>query len=167
MTDLHAAIMNLEPPSGIPLDYQLGFNAARHAAAELVSAALAQPEPAAPAVVDPLKGWKLNHVQFVRGSGKAEIGYLDPEDDRFAPIVTVDTGLYYEPNQAHPLAVAILGALQDAPPPRAALTDEQIDSMWRVSYRERSREPETSFDWFEAGIRAAEAAHGIGGPRNE
>lgn len=68
--------------------------------------------PPAPAVAEPLKGWKLNHVQFVPGSGKAEIGYLDPEDDRFSPIVTVDTGLYYEPNQAHPLAVAILAAMQ-------------------------------------------------------
>jgi hypothetical protein len=60
---------------------------------------------------EPLKGWKLNHVQFERGSGKAQIGYLDPEDDRFAPILTVDTGQYYQPNQAHPLAVEILSML--------------------------------------------------------
>lgn len=79
---------------------------------------------AAPSVApEPLKGWKLNHVQFVRGTGKAEIGYLDSEDDRFSPIVTVDTGLYYEPDQAHPLAIAILEALQATHPPRAPLPE--------------------------------------------
>lgn len=70
MTDLHAAIMNLEPPSGIPLDYQLGFNAARHAAAELVSAALAQPEPAAPTVVEPVIFWRCKGCQHAYESDR-------------------------------------------------------------------------------------------------
>lgn len=61
--------------------------------------------------VELLKGWKLNHIQFVRGSGTAEIGYLDAEDDRFSPVVTVDTGLYYQPQDAVPLARAILDRL--------------------------------------------------------
>ena len=76
-------------------------------------------QPVAGAVAEPLKGWKLNHVQFVRGSGTAQIGYLDPEDDRFSPIVTVDTGLYYQPDAAVPMAAAILAALeaQAAPAP--------------------------------------------------
>jgi hypothetical protein len=72
-------------------------------------------QPVAP-TVDLLKGWKLNHIQFVRGSGKAEIGYLDEEDDRFSPIVTIDTGLYYRPDDAVPLAHAILEALATHPP---------------------------------------------------
>lgn len=85
------------------------------AAVQRALAAQQQAEPTE--TVEPLKGWKLNHVQYVRGSGTAEIGYLDPEDDRFSPTVTVDTGLYYQPEQAAPLAVAILAMLQDATPP--------------------------------------------------
>jgi hypothetical protein len=88
--------------------------------ADSLAAKLNAPDAAPSVAPEPLKGWKMNHVQFVRGSGKAEIGYLDSEDDRFSPVVTVDTGLYYEPDQAHPLAVAILGALQAAHPPREA-----------------------------------------------
>jgi hypothetical protein len=71
--------------------------------------------------VEPLKGWKLNHVQFVRGSGTAQIGYLDPEDDRFSPIVTVDTGLYYRPQDAAPLASAILAAIATPTHPAAEI----------------------------------------------
>jgi len=120
----------------------------------------AQPEPAAPSVApEPLKGWKLNHVQFVRGSGKAEIGYLDSEDDRFSPIVTVDTGLYYEPDQAHPLAVAILGALQAAHPPRVPLTPEQIEEMRFEANRGFCIER----DEYARAVRDTERAHGIRG----
>lgn len=79
---------------------------------------------------EPLKGWKLNHVQFERGSGKAQIGYLDPEDDRFAPILTVDTGQYCQPNQAHPLAVAILSALEHAAKSTAKPVEEVV--AWYV-----------------------------------
>jgi hypothetical protein len=72
-----------------------------------------EPEP-----VQPLKGWKLNHVRkHPEVEGVAEIGYLD-EDDRFAPILTVDTGLYYEDAQALPLAVSVLSMLSAHPPQR-------------------------------------------------
>ena len=87
---------------------------------------------------EPLKGWKLNHVQFVRGTGTAEIGYLDPEDDRFSPIVTVDTGLYYQPDAAVPLAQAILDALAATPPslqePQEAVAEvtEGLTGPWRA-----------------------------------
>lgn len=104
----------------------------------LVDSAVFSPPAAAPVVpadaeAELLKGWKLNHVQFVRGSGKAEIGYLDAEDDRFSPIVTVDTGLYYQPDDAAPLARAILALLAATPAcaaPVPVLTDEQIDAAW-------------------------------------
>ncbi len=95
---------------------------------DALRAALAQPVPDAHA--EPLKGWKLNHAQRAE-EGVAEIGFLDDEEDRFSPIVTVDTGLYYQPDQALPLAVAILGMLQDAAahpqqPARVPLTEERI-----------------------------------------
>jgi hypothetical protein len=79
--------------------------------------------------VAPLKGWKLNHARkHPDEEGVAEIGYLDPEDDRFAPILTVDTGLYYQDAQALPLAVAILSMLSAHPPRREwqSLTEEEI-----------------------------------------
>ena len=60
---------------------------------------------------------------------------------------------------------AFFDAMTEAHPPRAPLTGEQIDAMWRVSYRDRSGGGECSFDWFEAGIRALEAAHGIAADR--
>lgn len=72
-------------------------------------------------VAEPLKGWKLNHVQSVLGSGTAEIGYRDPESEQFAPLITVDTGLYYQSNQAAPLANAVLKALLSAPNPELAV----------------------------------------------
>ena len=50
-----------------------------------------------------------------------------------------------------------------ARPPRAPLTDAEIDAMWQVAYPDLCDEPRCSFDWFEAGIRALEQAHGIGG----
>ena len=49
------------------------------------------------------------------------------------------------------------------PAPQAPLTEEQIDAMWQAAYQELCDEPRCSFDWFEAGIRALEHAHGIGG----
>lgn len=106
------------------------FAAMVKAASDLVAAAApAAPtgEPVAQEPAEPLKGWKLNHVQRGEEEGTAEIGYLDPEDDRFARIVTVDTGLYYQDDQAIPLAVAILGALENAAAPveRQPLSDEQ------------------------------------------
>lgn len=66
-------------------------------------------------------GWKFNHTQKREGDeddeGVWEIGYLDSEDDRFSPILTVDTGLYYQDKDAEPLARAILAriATKDGP----------------------------------------------------
>jgi hypothetical protein len=78
--------------------------------------------------VEPLRGWKLNHARkHPDEEGVAEIGYLDPEDDRFAPILTVDTGLYYQDAQALPLAVAILSMLSTHPPRRET---EQEPVAW-------------------------------------
>jgi len=62
------------------------------------------------------KGWKFNHAQQQTDDdgpvdGVWEIGFLDPEDDRFSPIVTVDAGLYYQDKDAEPLARAILARL--------------------------------------------------------
>lgn len=98
-------------------------------------AALAQQPAASGEPAEPLKGWKLNHVQKGPARGMAQIGYLDEEDGRFSHIVTVDTGLYDQNEQAYPLAVAILGALADATPhqtpARVPLTDAQIDSITR------------------------------------
>jgi hypothetical protein len=99
------------------------------AAITALRAALAQQEQEP---VAPLKGWKLNHARkHPDEEGVAEIGYLDPEDDRFAPILTVDTGLYYQDAQALPLAVAILSMLSAHPPRRewVSLTEEEIRRM--------------------------------------
>jgi hypothetical protein len=52
---------------------------------------------------------------------------------------------------------------QDGPAvqPLTPLTLEQTDAAWRIAYRKGHTWH--SFDWFEAGVEAAEAAHGIGG----
>lgn len=50
-------------------------------------------------------------------------------------------------------------------PPRAPLTDDEVDLLWRKAYADHCGTT-MSFDWFEAGVRALEArisAHGIGG----
>lgn len=92
----------------------------------LARAALSAP-PAEPVdEVELLKGWKLNHIQFGRGSGTAEIGYLDAEADRFSPIVTVDTGLYDQPQDAVPLARAILNMLATPAQPPAAYPVKKV-----------------------------------------
>lgn len=98
----------------------------------LACEALQASRAATPQSVEPLKGWKLNHVQFKRGEGKAEIGYLDPEDDRFSPVVTVDTGLYYQPEHAVPLAAAILEAVKSAAPPVAPTDAEWQEEAMRL-----------------------------------
>jgi hypothetical protein len=105
------------------------------AAAAALRAALAQQEQEP---VEPLKGWKLNHARkHPDEEGVAEIGYFDPEDDRFAPILTVDTGLYYQDAQALPLAVAILSMLSAHPPRREwqSLTDDEISALFPSSLR--------------------------------
>lgn len=124
-------------------------------AERLLRASLAaEPQP----VAEPLKGWKLNHVAFKRGSGKAEIGFLDPEDDRFSPVITVDTGLYYQHDHAVPLARAVLSALT-ANHMEQPLTDEQmLEILGDVDAATKRLPP-----GIKAFARAIERAHGIGG----
>lgn len=125
-----------------------------HGAWDALRSALAQPVADAPA--EPLKGWKLNHARRAE-EGVAEIGFLDDEDDRFSPIVTVDTGLYYQPEQALPLAVAILGMLQDAgaAPVAQQATDEQAAFEAWCPYR---GSPDPRVVWA-AAWKAATTAH--------
>lgn len=60
------------------------------------------------------RGWKFNHArQSADDPGVWEIGWLEEGDDWFSPIVTVDTGLYYQTDDAGPLARAILDRLKD------------------------------------------------------
>lgn len=47
-----------------------------------------------------------------------------------------------------------------AHPPRAPLTDDEVDLLWRKAYADHCGTT-MSFDWFEAGVRALEVAHGI------
>ncbi len=44
---------------------------------------------------------------------------------------------------------------------RQPLTDKQADQMWSAAWRAQPNRP-ASFDWYEAGLRDAERAHGIG-----
>lgn len=62
------------------------------------------------------EGWKFNHARQQTDDdgpveGVWEIGWLEVDDNYFAPIVTVDTGLYYQDKEAEPLAQAILARL--------------------------------------------------------
>lgn len=85
--------------------------------AEAAAEAQPAPEPVA-GVAEPLPGWKLNHARRHPDpdqAGSWEIGFLDDEDDRFSPIITVDTGLYFQEKHAEPLARAILSRLIGSP----------------------------------------------------
>ena len=62
--------------------------------------------------IDPFKGWPLDRVE-VGDMGTAQIGG-SYDDGEFAPVVTVDTGLYYQPQLAGPLANAIAAAIKHA-----------------------------------------------------
>jgi len=76
-----------------------------------------------------LGGWRLNHV-LAHSNGTAEIGFLD-EDDCFARVITVDTGLYYRPDDAAPLAREILQALTATPQaPQAETPAGQVVDAW-------------------------------------
>ena len=88
-------------------------------------AAMSQPEPAAPTVVEPPLG---------EGEADLTVAYLAG---------------FHEGKRA-------------ATPPRAALTDEQIRNLWFAAKPTEDGRPAS---WNFA--RAIEAAHGIGGPRNE
>lgn len=62
-------------------------------------------------------GWKFNHARQAEEPGIWEIGWLENEDDSFSPIITVDTGLYYQDQAAGPLARAILDRLAEPDTP--------------------------------------------------
>ena len=118
--------------------------------------------------IDP--GWTFNHARPKAGeSGVWEIGFYDDEDDRFSPIVTVDTGLYYCKEGAEPLANAILARLaaqaptvaptQPSQPVREPMADEQIeDGRWNWLHGPAGQYPSA----FIAGVRYAERHHDIG-----
>ncbi len=64
------------------------------------------------------KGWKFNHAQQAKDEdgpveGVWEIGWLDPEDGYFSSILVLDTWEYSCPEEAEPLAKAILARLMD------------------------------------------------------
>lgn len=75
-----------------------------------LEAALAEPQPEPVAIP---KGWDFNHAQAAH-DGLWEVGHLN-EDDHFSPVITVDTGNYYQPQHAEPFARAILAWLRAAP----------------------------------------------------
>lgn len=56
-------------------------------------------------------GWTFNEARIAddheAGDGVWQVGHLN-EDDVFSPIVTVDTGNYFQPQDAEPMARAIL-----------------------------------------------------------
>lgn len=108
-------------------------------------------------------GWTFNHARRHPDpdqDGAWEIGFIDDEDDRFSPIITVDTGLYYQDDQAEPLARAILAKLTEPRhAPRAPLTDEQISAaLAQVTHEVPCRLP----PGWKKFARAIERAHGIG-----
>jgi hypothetical protein len=71
------------------------------------------------AEAEPLRGWKMNHCQaHPTDEGVWEIGYLDAEDNCFSPMLTIDTGLYYQADQAERLARSVLACLIAAAPKR-------------------------------------------------
>lgn len=61
-----------------------------------------------------LKGWMLNRAEPGEDEGTAIVGGSHDDGD-FAPIATVDTGLYYQDAHALPLAEAIAAAVTAAP----------------------------------------------------
>ena len=88
-----------------------------------------------------------------------------------APTVVEPVAWIYKPNRellwpyeveaANPIEIDEYLPLY-ATPPRAALSDEQIRNLW---FAAKPTEDGRSASWNFA--RAIEAAHGIGGPRNE
>ncbi len=77
-------------------------------------------------------GWNFNHAQQQTDdegpvAGVWQIGWLEVDDDYFAPIITVDTGLYYQDQDAEPLAKAILSRLAIPSPATAPTGASQVD----------------------------------------
>ncbi len=95
--------------------YQGGSNGPTIKLRAAILAAAPQPAQAVPLTdeqFDPFKGWPLDRVE-VGDMGTAQIG-SSYDDGSFAPVVTVDTGLYYQPQLAGPLANAIAAAIKHA-----------------------------------------------------
>lgn len=94
---------------------------------QALAAAQSAPSEPAQGELPPLPaGWKFNHARQQTDDdgpvdGVWEIGWLEVDDNYFAPIVTVDTGLYYQDKDAEPLAKAILARLTES---RAALASQ-------------------------------------------
>ena len=125
--------------------YALVNQAARLAAAEIVSAQPAAPAAAAPSVVpEPL---------FLLHSGQIDSGgEQDDWETEADSQVRVDEFCRLHPGQTIPLF---------AHPPRAPLTEEQVTEVYEVSSGQplRPQDKESVF----AFAYAIEAAHGIGG----
>lgn len=88
------------------------------------------------AVAD-LDGWLLNHAQrsdVDEDGGIWEIGHLN-EDGVFAEVVTVNTGLYHQPEAAEPLARAILSRLAAQPQAPAATQPEPAEIDYEALIR--------------------------------
>lgn len=70
------------------------------------------------------KGWHFNHARQEADddgpvAGVWQIGWLEADDAYFAPIITVDTSLYYREQDAEPLTRAILARLRESDVPVA------------------------------------------------
>jgi hypothetical protein len=142
-----------------------------------IRAALAQPEPAAP--TEPAPGWCKHCQQYtideplpaaptVVETDVPEIscGNMEPVAWMWRNTKTGARGVYFEDPEQF-FALPANGdyewtSLVAAHPPQAALSDEQIRNLW---FAEKPIEDGRPAYWNFA--RAVEAAHGIGGPRNE
>lgn len=119
------------------LDAMMEASAAEKVARAALAALEAEAGTAEPVAAIP--GWPLNYVHENKSEGTWEIGVFDFDDDRFSPVITVDTGIYYRPQDAEPLARLILKLLKGATPAAPApepLTDEQIIDLFNESCRE-------------------------------
>ena len=83
----------------------------------LVALYTGHPQPKGTQAVQSIPGWPLNYVHENKSEGTWEIGVFDFEDDRFSPVITVDTGIYYRPQDAEPMARLILKLLTATTPP--------------------------------------------------
>lgn len=82
-----------------------------HERMEDLRAATAEPQPEPVAIPD---GWGFNHAQAA-DDGLWDVGHLN-EDDYFSAVIRVDTGNYFMPEDAEPIARAILALLRRAQP---------------------------------------------------
>jgi hypothetical protein len=139
-------------------------------------AALAQPEPAAP--TEPAPGW-CKHCQQYTIAEPLPAAPTVVEPDLFTtdivprplkyPLSDYHKAMSEGPlhytwqDKPHRLVYDLIAAVRYyATPPRAALSDEQIRNLWFAAKPIEDGRPAY---WNFA--RAIEAAHNIGGPRNE